>query len=65
MWKQKRQVTGRKRGIGALASGVSSSSHIILPLLNLLCLHAKLADCGLGGFLIFEWHWRCGSAKQS
>lgn len=32
-------------------SGVCSSSNIILILLNLLCLHAKLADCGLGGFI--------------
>lgn len=31
--------------------GVSSSSQIIFLLLNLLCLHTKLANCDVGGFL--------------
>ena len=31
--------------------GVSPSSQIIFLLLNLLCLHTKLANCEVGGFL--------------
>ena len=33
--------------------GVSSSSQIIFLLLNLLCLHRKLANCDVGGFFFF------------
>ena len=64
--KRKKKV---ERGQGTLAQynyGVSSSSQIIVLLLNLLCLHTKLANCDVGGFFFFfECHWRCGSARQS
>lgn len=66
--KRKKKKKTVERGIRTLAQynyGVSSSSQIIFLLLNLLCLHRKLANCDVGGFFFFECHWRCGSARQS
>lgn len=57
---QKRKKKKKKtveRGIRTLAQynyGVSSSSQIIFLLLNLLCLHTKLANCNVGGFFFLS-----------
>ena len=51
--KKKKTVERGRRTLAQYNYGVSSSSQIIFLLLNLLCLHTKLANCDVGGFCFF------------
>ena len=51
--KKKKTVERGRRTLAQYNYGVSSSSQIIFLLLNLLCLHTKLANCDVGGFFFF------------
>ena len=52
--KKKKTVERGRRTLAQYNYGVSSSSQIIFLLLNLLCLHTKLANCDVGGFFFFS-----------